>query len=254
MSRLNDWIQLLDDPGHVLEGSHPSDAPLTAMLVHLAFADGVVQDDELAFFERLMPGLSPSEVGRRVEALAVRPVDLAAIDGLVATPEDRHALLAAAARMVGLDGAVATEEVVHLHRIIDHLGLDRDTLRRALDEVVAPGGPVSPAQVTDAVAHQPWDHLIVLPGAEGPQGGALIVLARPGRGDPEVAVYADALWAHFASGPGWVPWADIVSYTRLPVRGRAFHVRTDAADHTLVDASFRDLGRLLDRVYGRTED
>ncbi|MEM6927569.1 MAG: hypothetical protein AAF602_11610 [Myxococcota bacterium] len=242
MSRLDDWLTLLDDPTSQLVGVHPSDEVLATWMVQLAFSDGVVQEDELAFFARLAPEGTP--VARWVEQRAVKPVDLDAIAPLLTSDAERRKLLALGVRVVGLDSAVATEEIVHLHRIVDHLGLPHEAIRIALADVVAPGGPVSADRVTAVVADFAWTRMRTLPGP------GLVTLARPGR-SAEVIVEPDGLWARFDHGEASVLFADIVAYTRLPVRGHAFHIRTDEADHTYADPAFQELGILLDRLYGR---
>ncbi|MEN0066348.1 MAG: TerB family tellurite resistance protein [Myxococcota bacterium] len=246
MSTLHDWIRFFDDP----QGAPPTLTerdPLGTLLVHLAYADGLVQGDELAFFERLLP--RDSDAARWVSSQATRPVDLDALAPLMATPDDRRALLAVAARVVGLDGAIATEEVIALHRIADHFGFDRSAIRVALDEVIGAGGAIDASAVEHAVNTMVWRHLVVRKATEP---DALVVLGRPEHDAADVIVRTDGLWARFDEGPATIPFADIVAYTRLPVRGRAFHLRTDGSDHSLVHPSFRDLGCLLDRIYGRS--
>lgn len=244
MSRLDDWLTLIDHPEQRLDGNHPADDALATLLVQLAFSDGLVQEDELAFFRRVSP---PNDVLGWVESRAVRPVDLVALGPLVASDADKRKLLDLAVRVVGLDSAVATEEVVHLHRIVGHLELSHDAIRSALDEVVAAGGPVAPERVVDVAATMTWRSLYDLSAPVG--SDAVRVL---GRADvPEVAIHPDGIWARFDRGEARVGFDEIVAYTRLPVRGRAFYVRTDHADHVFVDPAFRDLGILLDRLYGR---
>ncbi|MEO0603030.1 MAG: hypothetical protein AAF211_16445, partial [Myxococcota bacterium] len=191
MSRLDDWLTLLDDPTSRLVGVHPSDEVLATWMVQLAFSDGVVQEDELAFFARLAP--EGTSVARWVEQRATRPVDLDAIAPLLTSDAERHKLLALGVRVVGLDSAVATEEIVHLHRIVDHIGLPHDAIRQALDDVVAPGGAVSPERVASVVAAFVWTRMRTLPGP------GLVTLARPSR-SAEVIVEREGLWARFDRG------------------------------------------------------
>jgi len=247
VTRTDDWIALLDDPSRTLQGHHPLDDVLGTLLVHLAFSDGVIQDDEIAFFARILPDRSRGEVLRWAERRVGRPVDLEALAPLSRTPGERRGLLGLAARVVGLDCAVATEEIVALHRLVEHLDLPGSAIREAIAEVVASGGPVAPDRVQAAVAGMTWHHLVPLPSADP----ALVVLGRSAGGAADVVVEREALWARFESGEARVRFDEIVSYTRLPVRGRAFHVRTDARDLTLAPPAFRDLGRLLDRIYDR---
>ena len=242
MSRIDDWIQLIDDPDREFEASHPADEAIAALMVQLAFADGVVQDDELAFFARVRPG---PDVARWVEACAVRPVDLSGLAPIVTTPAERRSLLALAARVVGLDGVVATEEIVHLHRIVDHLGLPKEAIRDALADIVGRGGPVDESYVRRVTETMDWRDLVALEVV----GDALAVLGRVKGGDAVVVVNREGVWARFDEGEALVRFEEIVGYTRLPVRGRAFHVRTDGADHSFAEPVFRVLGTFLDRLY-----
>jgi hypothetical protein len=70
----------------------------------------------------------------------------------------------------------------------------------------------------------------------------------------EVAgLYVEGIAARFDEGPAFVRWAEIVAYTRVPVSGAAFHLRmVDGRTFAMADPRLRDVGALLDFIYGRT--
>ena len=71
-------------------------------------------------------------------------------------------------------------------------------------------------------------------------------------GDDEVAaLYLDGFAAFFEDGARFVRFADIATYTRVPVPGASFHVHTEKEHLKIADGGLRELGQLLDFLYGR---
>ncbi|MCA9571112.1 MAG: hypothetical protein KC656_24905 [Myxococcales bacterium] len=71
-------------------------------------------------------------------------------------------------------------------------------------------------------------------------------------GGAEVAaLYVEGLAAAFESGPDFVAWPAIRTYTRVPVPGASFHLKTADRHLKMNDPRMRDIGALLDYVYGR---
>ncbi len=259
MARVDEFLALVDDPAHPpLEPGHPADGPLLSLLVHLAFSDGVVQGDEFALLQRVRPDLDPSALMGWANEVATQDLDL---DAVVATATDepsRWNTLRFAARMVVLDGDLAEEEISSLQDIAERLQLPRHSGRKVVSEVVARGGPVDEDQVRDSLRHMFWDVLIpsrdelesdlvgVVP--EGVEHVCSIALD-----DEEVAgLFVEGLAGRFDNGPAFVRWEQITGYTRVPVPGAAFHLRTrDARDLSMSDPRLRDVGALLDFIYGR---
>lgn len=260
MSRVDEYLQLIDDPDHPpLAPGDPADRALLSLLVHLAWSDGVVEGDEFALLQRVRPDLDAGDLMHWADQTAAAPLDLDALARAAPTPDERWGALRLAARMVCLDGEVADEEVDQLQEIATHLGLADDAARRAVDEVVARGGEVSREQALDALRHMFWD--VLVPSREplvGPLAGVVPADARPvcsiALDDQEVAgLFLEGLVGRFDDGPAFVRWSDIATYTRVPVPGAGFHLRTRDGRHlSMTDPRLRDIGALLDFLHGRT--
>jgi hypothetical protein len=267
MSRITDYLRLIDDPRQPpLTPGHPSDPALLSLLVHLAAEDGVVKGDEFALLQRVRADLEPGELLEWASAEARQPLDLYAVTAAVTSEEDRWNVLRFAARVVAVDGDPAVVEVGRLDQVALHLGLPAGAARQVLDEVIATGGAVSEEQLRDALRNMWWDVLrprheplsgplaAVVP-ADATAVCSVLLEPAPGEDTPEeevAGIYLEGLAARFDSGPVFVGWADIRHYTRVPVPGAAFHVKTTSGRHlSMTPARLRDLGALVDHVYGR---
>jgi len=258
MARVDQYLALIDDPGVPSLGRpHPDDDVLLALLVHLAFSDGVVQGDEFALLKRVRPDLDDGELMMWAMEEAGRPLDAEGLARVLASPQDRWSGLRFAARMVCLDGDVAEEELTELRRLAELLELPLARVQEAVDEIVA-SGMTHPDALTDALRHMFWDTLVpdrdelesdlasVVP--EGAGAVCRVLL----HDDSEVAgIFTQGLAARFDHGPAFVRWDEIERYTRVPVPGAAFHLLTAKGNHSMSDPRLRDVGALLDVIYGR---
>lgn len=258
MSRVRAYLALVDDPERPPLEPDPADAPLFSLLAHLAAQDGSVVGDELALLKRVRPGESASELSAWASSLAARPLDWEGLARLGATDEVRWDLLRLAARMVCLDGELADSEMGVLRELCRRLGLPQTAPQAALDEVVARGGSVDEAMVRDALRHMWWD--VLVPSRDPLESDLEAVVPPTARAicsirldEAEVAgLFAEGLAARFDGGRAFVRWDEIRSYTRVPVPGAAFHLRTrDGRDHAMSDPRLRDVGALLDLAHGR---
>src|SRR5690349_12375918 len=135
MSRVRLFLDRIDDPTlPALEPGDPRDAPLLALLVHLAALDGVVQGDEFALLQRLRPDLEPGALLAWAADTAAEPLDLDAIVTSTSSVDERWDVLRFAARMVGMDGEVDQGEAKRLAELARKLGLPIDAARRVLDD------------------------------------------------------------------------------------------------------------------------
>lgn len=260
MSRVDEYLKLIDDPKHpALTPGHPADAALLSLLVQLAWSDGVVQGDEFALLQRVRPDLDPGDLMTWADEVAAGTLDLDALAAAAPSQDDRWNVLRLAARMVCLDGDVAEEEVDHLQEIAAHLRLPDGAGRRVVDEVVARGGEVTRAQALDALRNMFWD--VLIPSRDelaGPLASVVPADARPvcsiSLDGLEVAgLFLEGLAGSFDGGPAFVRWSDIGTYTRVPVPGAGFHLHTREGRHlSMSDPRLRDIGALLDFIHGRT--
>lgn len=261
MPRPRALLDAIDRPDLPAPAVGADDGPLWSLLVHLAADDGAVGVDEFGLLARLRPDLDEVALLALTNRLAEAPLDwsgLAARYGGGKAVDDAMDVLRVAARMVALDGVVAAAELGTLRELARVLGLPESAPQSALREVVAEGGGVTIDQVREALRNMWWDLLIpsrdpLETDLEGvvPPGARLLCSIR--LGDAEVAgLHAEGLAARFDHGPAWVAWDQIATYTRVPVPGASFHLRTrDGVDHAMVDPRLRDVGALLDLVHGR---
>lgn len=256
MARVDEYLARIDDPTRPpLTDTHPHDAVLQGLLVHLAYSDGIVQGDEFALLRHVRPDLSDADLMAWANDVAAQGFDMASLAEALDTPEARWSGLRFAARMACLDGDVAGEERVELERLAEALALPPTAVIEAVAEVVATV-KADTARVADALRHMFWDSLV--PEREDlesdlaavvPEGATLVcrVLLRD---DTEVAgLFQEGLVARFDDGPAFVAWSAIEAYTRVPVPGAAFHLTADDTTHSIGDPRLRDLGKLLDAVY-----
>jgi uncharacterized tellurite resistance protein B-like protein len=259
MARVDEFLELVDDPRRpAIRPGHPADAALLALLAHVAFADGDVDDTELSFLSRVLPDRDPEALRRWAGDEGARPFDLAAVARALPAVEERWKALRFAVRMAWKDGTIAPEERALLARLVRALGLPADALDRVLGDLFGRGaGTVDAARITQAFNSLRWD---AVDWGDGPLQGdvAAVVPAdatavlRIGIDGIEVAgLYEQGLACAFREGTRWIPWGDIVTYTRVPTLGAAVQLHTeDGRAWTLSDFRLNGMGLLLDRIFG----
>lgn len=260
MSRVRAFLRLVDRPDlPPLTPGDPADPAIWALMVGLALGDGRVTRDERALLRRIRPDLGDAALDAWVRDTAAGGIDWAALRAVSTDGDVALDLLRLAARMVALDGDVADSELGRMGELARHLGLPETAPRGALSEVVATGGAVEVATVKEALRSMWWD--VLLPSRD-PLESDLAEVVPPGAtflcsirlGEEEVAaLFAEGLLGRWDDGPAFVAWSDIAGYTRVPVPGATFHLRTRGVDrdHTMNDPRLRDVGALLDLVHGR---
>jgi len=258
MSRVDAYLELIDDPtAEALEPGHPADPALHRLLVHLAYSDGVVQGDEFALLQRVRADLEPGELMAWAMEEAMADFDDSELKLLVQRGEAPMDILRFAARMVCLDGDVAAEERARLAEIASALLLPQGAPDKAIGEVVAMGGSVSSKRVMAALRNMLWRRLQPRLGdpvedalsAAAPGGEAVCTLVLD---DKEVgALYTSGLLTRVDDAVRFIAFESVHSYTRVPVPGAGFHLRTVDGQHiSISDPRMADLGGLLDYVYG----
>lgn len=257
-SRAAELLALIDDPSRpALAAGGDVDGPLMAMLVHLAYSDGVVQDDELALMARIRPDLDVAGVMAWASQVAQRTFDAHQVAAVVTEPAERWTALRLATRMVCMDGDIADEELFVLRDLAEVFGLPADAPERAVSEVVARGGPIARERIAAAVRNMLWKR--ITPTRDEPEGPLASVIPSTVThvctmtvDDEEVAALCyEGLAAMFERGPHFIRWTEIRSYTRVPVPGASFHLRTANQHLKMSDPRLRDVGSLLDYIFGR---
>ncbi len=98
MHRINHWLHVFNDPKRgSLVGHDPADPALFSLLVHVAWADGEVGEEEFDLLSRLFPGQDLGLVLENVAAVSAQPLELPELMNHFAHVPD--ALLALAERM-----------------------------------------------------------------------------------------------------------------------------------------------------------
>jgi len=259
MARATDLLALVDDEHrHGLTLGDPADDALVALLAHVAFADGKVDDRELRFLEKVLPGRDREELRKWAVDAGKMHLDLALVAEALPDLEERWAGLRFAARMAFKDGVIAPGEQRLLDALAHALALPEDALARVLVEVKGHAtGPISAERLAEALGSFPWrsvqhgtgdlrsDLATVLP-----KGAA--VVRRIGIENVEVLAFTDrGVVGRFLEGNAFVPWSEIVTYTRVPTLAAAVQLVTESGRRwTLVDHRLNGLGSLFDRLFG----
>ena len=257
MTRVDELLALIDDPSRPATDSGEDDDPILALLVHLAFSDEVLQEDELALLERVRPGKDVSEVVEWAMEVHTQPLDLDRLRAALPSEEERWSALRLAARMICMDGDLDDLELEDLAKLARAFALGGDPVRTVVREVIAEAGTPDVDHLMKSLSSMFWEELVPAHGGvEGelaaavPEGAEAICSMH--FGDLEVAgLYREGLVAAFESGIDFVRWADVERYTRVPVPGAALHLRmSDGSSRSVADPRLRDIGQLLDRIYG----
>ncbi|MCK6519829.1 TerB family tellurite resistance protein [Myxococcota bacterium] len=124
MGRPTEFMNALRDPkGKPLQGTHPADAALRSLWVHVAFADGRVGDAELALFQAVSPGVSRDALLLLIAEDAAKPLDLGALAEALPDADDRQEAFMLASWMVGQDDRLHKAEAKLLAELMRELRL-----------------------------------------------------------------------------------------------------------------------------------
>lgn len=259
MTRVDDYLGLVDDPGRrALTPGHPADDALLALLVHVAFSDRTIDEEELAFLQRVLPGREPDQLMAWVEAVGAMPLDVKAVAAALPTTEERWKGLRFAARMAWKDGALQPEERTLLDQLGEALALGPHAVDQVLSEMEGRGGAtVTAERIAQAAEKVTWNAVQVL---DEPVVGPIADVAPAGTHPVRVialddvvvmGLYEGGLAAHFLEGTAYIAWPDLVTYTRVPTFGAAVQLHTESGSTwTLVDSRLRGVTLVLDRLFG----
>lgn len=258
MAHDDEFLDLVDDPGHpVLEPGNPADAALLTLMAQVAVSDGTVDDRELAFLQRVLPNRDRAALKDWAIRAGGQAIDLRAFARALRTPEERWKGLRFAVRMAWKDGVLHDEERGFLGRLVEALELPDGSLERALNDISGRGAKVIQAKRITAAFHGiRWDSVDWAEGgleddlaAVVPKGATAVI--RVGIDDVEaLGLYQEGIAARFQEGAAWLPWNEIVTYTRGASLGVAVRLHTEESSWTLSDFRLAGVGLLLDRIYG----
>ncbi|MFT4623388.1 MAG: hypothetical protein ACI8PZ_002044 [Myxococcota bacterium] len=261
MSRIEETLELTADERSTLHDGDAAHEALLALLAYMASSDGAVHPQELDFLERILPGRSRAGLAAwAMDHASAGELDVGYVVGSITQPDEQWKCIRFAARMAWKDGDVADDERSLLARLADGFGLPAGTVDRVLRET-APrdAASVDGALLLAAVQAPRWEAVQLA-------GGTLVsedlkavlpadaeVVARVGVDRVEVmALATTGVVARFAEGPAFVPWDDLVSYSRSFALGSTLVLHTeDGRDYTVVDSRLGGLALVLDRLMGR---
>jgi len=125
MSRLDDFIAILNGTKTTpLEEEHPLDGIVLSILIHAAFSDGIVVEEEFDLLLRMMPGRELGDVLSFVSEESQRPMNFNQILNTFSEPQARQSLVAAIEAMIASDNQIAPAENAFLQRMRSELGVD----------------------------------------------------------------------------------------------------------------------------------
>ena len=124
-----------DSTTQALDATKPEDAALLALLAAVAFADGEVDDGEVQFLKRVLPGRTEAALRQWAKAAGARPLKLDAIALALPGTEDRWRALRFTVRMAWKDGSLHPVEREVLNRLCVAFELPTNALDRALAEL-----------------------------------------------------------------------------------------------------------------------
>ena len=254
MSRADLYIRLLDSPrAPGPTGEHKSDDAIMQILVHMACADGIVQEEEFAFLERIKPNFDAQAILTWIAESAANPINLDQIAESLDSEEERRGALRFAMRLAYADRDLDSGEATLLSRLTLALAIPDNVASAILNDVFAKPNHNRSQSVKSAVRNVDLpmvsDALVselqaVVPEHASPVASVVI------DGEERVGLYDRGLVAHFLEGPAFLHWENITYYTRVPVFGAAVRVMTDdGKSWTIADRRLQEISSLLDRVY-----
>ena len=257
MARVDEYLGFLDDPsGPGLTLGHPADEALLALLICVAYSDGEVQDHELVFLGKVLPGRDADELRAWVETAGSKPIDFEAVAQALPTTEERWKGLRFAARMAWKDGVLAVQESAVLAELAHALELPAGAVGRIVAEMQGRVEKrISVPRIAEALDGMTWAVDVEPMPLQGPLTAVLpedaYAVARVCVDGAEIlGLYEQGVAGRFREGDVFLQWDHIVAYTRVPVLGAAGQIHTESGERwTVVDARLGAIGLLFDRLF-----
>ena len=113
MNRIAEYASILKrEHSRPLADSHPADPLLRSLLVHVAFADGQVDENEFGMLQQLIPGRELGELLVWVDVESKRSMDVEYLMGAFSSPSERQELIDLAELMSAVDGRIDPGETL----------------------------------------------------------------------------------------------------------------------------------------------
>jgi len=259
MTHVDQFLGLAEGiKGDTIERGNPSDDALLCLLVQVAFSDGVLDEEELDFLRKVLPGVADDELREWVEKEAQKSIDYDLLASSLPTVDERWKCLRFAACMAWKDQILADEERALLDNLAAAFKLPAGAVERTLADTEPARRVLSEKDILEALQSLNWN-AVQLVGGEivSPDLQELIpsdadFVARVGLDDVEVmAFYQQGIVARFRQGAAFVKWAELVTYSRSFGLGSSVELHTEnGRTWTLVDSRLSGLCMLLERLFG----
>ncbi len=255
-------MSLTPDERGTLNPDHPGDAALIALLATMAVSDDTVDEAELAFLQRILPGREREAMiawAREAGGAKGRP-SADEVAAAVVAPEERWRALRFVARMAWKDGTVAPSETALLESLASAFRFPPGAVGRVLREM-RPVEGIDAAQVRAALDEVRWsaaqfaEGMLCSPDLLGVLPEGAVVVTRVGLDMVELmGLCTTGVVARFQEGPAFLPWADIVTTTRSLGLGDALRLHMeDGSSYGLVDSRLSGLSLVIDRLRGGSD-
>jgi DnaJ-domain-containing protein 1 len=230
---------------------------LLALLVSMASSDGALHAQELDLLVKLRPDLPDRDAVAEWAASAARPIDAAGLRDAIPDPDDRWKTMRFAARMAWKDGALTETENRFLERLATALELPLSAVDRVGREMKPDDGKRFTAdRILRTLMEVQWDAVQLAAGAlvsedlRGVVAPDAEIVARVGLEKVEVmAICTTGIVGRFQEGAAFLPWSELVTYTRERGLGEALRLHTESGRaYTLVDERMTGLAPVLDRL------
>jgi hypothetical protein len=258
MTRVQEYFRLLENrTRHAITPGRPEDDAMLALMVYVAFSDGVIDDSEIRFLQRVLPGRNADALRDWVQQVVAHPLDVAAVAEALPSADSRWKGLRFAARMAWKDGNVAPQERQLLNELAEAMNLPNGAVQRVIREMtVLRNDRVRKDHLTEVLHSIGWGAVQF---AEGPLCSPDLIgnvpstatdVIRVGVDTVEVmAFYEEGFVARFREGPAFLYWTDIVAWTHGSGLGEPVQLHTeDGRIWTLVDRRVNGICTVLDRL------
>jgi tellurite resistance protein len=245
------------EPGGALVPGRAADDALLGLLASMASSDGEINERELDLLAKLRADLQDRRAVADWARSVARPYDLERLRALVVDPDDRWKTLRFAGRMAWKDGALTAAERSLLDGIAAALELPPAAVDRVVREMSPDDGKrFTVERILRTLMDTHWDSVqlaagdVVSDDLKSTLPPMTETVARVGLEKVEVmAVCTAGVAGRFQEGAVFLPWSELVTYTRERGLGEALRLHTEAGrSYTLVDQRMTGLARVLDRL------